>query len=580
MPHIDDPTGSDPDRVHDAARGPVEGEGELSVPIDLDDLDRIAPEVLTRGLPGRLIGVADWLLAADLDGHPWAQLLTAAVCHDVYRGDPRAAELVDAAWQRFDAEGDGQGQALSANVLANIALGQGDIAAAVSWWRRAGELLPEDDRLASSVAAHTSLDAYAAGDLATAIAAAREALVLAEGSGRPEDTVVPMVYLSMYAFCQGDLARAAQLTETADQQLRDLPEGRSRNDGALVSAFAGVVHAVRGNQAAADHAFTEALRRAERDDVPWYEMMARVLRADFTASWAPHRSLADARSGLAVAIAMGDEWWTGMARMALGSALAGTGDLRVAEATLREAVAELSNPLERGWAQLELGEVQLRSGDRNGARATLDEARAAFDVSGARYWAARAALTMGSADRDRGGRWLRLARATAADDPTYARLFAPVHELRIDVLGTPSITLDGESVSFITRHAELAVYLLALAGPVGLSCSDLAEALWPSVDERRAGPRLRTLLWQARNALGAEAWRVQRRGDRVYLDLDGVVVDVHTAALAMEEGSAAVATAGSDGSDVFDSARAARRDLDRGLLLGWDVTLPPSITTP
>ena len=127
--------------------------------------------------------------------------------------------------------------------------------------------------------------------------------------------------------------------------------------------------------------------------------------------------------------------------------------------------------------------------DRPAARAVLEEARAAFEAAGARYWATRASLAMGSADRDRGGRWLRLARSTAAADPAYDRLFTPSQALQIKVMGQPAVLLDGHRVDFLTRHAELATYLLAIAGPAGISAEELASALWPGVDERRTGPR-------------------------------------------------------------------------------------------
>ena len=72
---------------------------------ELAELDRIAPEALTRGLPARLVGEVDTLLAADFDGHPWSQLLAAAACHDAYRGDPRATHLVELAWDTFETVG-------------------------------------------------------------------------------------------------------------------------------------------------------------------------------------------------------------------------------------------------------------------------------------------------------------------------------------------------------------------------------------------------------------------------------------------------------------------------------------------
>ncbi len=556
----------------------------------LDELERAAPEVLTRGLPGRVIGQSDALLAADLDGRPWSQLLAAAVCHDVHRGDLRAQELVRAAWKGFEATGDRTGMGMAAHVRANLALGRGDIPAAVAWWRRAEELLGQGP-VRTAMVAHSSLDAYAKGDLAEAERCARDALLAADAAGDRRGTIVPLVYLALYAFCAGDLDRLDHVLRTAETTLAELSEPEARNDGALVAGFRGVLEAVRGNQAESDRHFAEGLRRADADDAPWYDAIVRTLRAEFSAPWAPHRSLLDARQARTDAERLGDRWWHGLARLAEGTALSELGQLDAARDVLVVAIDELSNPLERAWAQMQLGEVLLRCSERPAARAHLDLARQAFESAGARWWATRCALAMGSADRDRGGRWVQLARTTAAADPAYERLFEPAQDLRIDVMGRPSVVLDGDRVQFLTRHAELAVYLLAIAravGLAGLAPAELIATLWPGVDERRAGSRLRTVLWQARNALGAEAWRVQRRRDLVSIDLTGVAVDLRDELFARRERSAAAGLAAA-GDTVPDGQVRAAKPSGRGgdggmvavttdcLLTGWDVAFPPSL---
>jgi DNA-binding SARP family transcriptional activator len=98
--------------------------------------------------------------------------------------------------------------------------------------------------------------------------------------------------------------------------------------------------------------------------------------------------------------------------------------------------------------------------------------------------------------------------------------------LRIEVIGPPSVRIDGVPVRFATRHAELAVYLLALAGPAGIDAGTMGRWLWPSAPPHRWGPRLRTLLWQVRSALADEAWRLRRQGPAVVLDLARAEVDV------------------------------------------------------
>jgi DNA-binding SARP family transcriptional activator len=51
---------------------------------------------------------------------------------------------------------------------------------------------------------------------------------------------------------------------------------------------------------------------------------------------------------------------------------------------------------------------------------------------------------------------------------------------------------------------------------------ELTTLFWPEVPKDRQRARLRTLLWQVRNSLGADAWRVQRRRDLVVFDTTGV----------------------------------------------------------
>lgn len=118
--------------------------------------------------------------------------------------------------------------------------------------------------------------------------------------------------------------------------------------------------------------------------------------------------------------------------------------------------------------------------------------------------------------------------------------------LVISVIGPGSVTLGGEPVRFATRHAELAIYLLALAGADGMGRDELIGALWPGVESRAARPRLRTALWQIRRALCDHAWRIERERGLVVLALDGVNLDLR-------------------------AGHPISRD---GLLVGWNFSLP------
>jgi two-component SAPR family response regulator len=121
--------------------------------------------------------------------------------------------------------------------------------------------------------------------------------------------------------------------------------------------------------------------------------------------------------------------------------------------------------------------------------------------------------------------------------------------LSISVVGRGAVTVDGQPVRFATRHAELALYLLALAGSEGLGREDLIVALWPGVEPRGALPRLRTALWQVRRALGGHARRIERERGMVTLDLEGVELDV-------------------PGDGPIDRTQ---------LLIGWNFAMPPQL---
>lgn len=98
-------------------------------------------------------------------------------------------------------------------------------------------------------------------------------------------------------------------------------------------------------------------------------------------------------------------------------------------------------------------------------------------------------------------------------------MFARPGGLRVRVGSVPALKVDGEPVHLPTRHAELVIQLLAVAGPEGVPAPWLCLFTWPGTDSARSGPRLRTLLWQLRTALGPERWRIQRRGEDIVFDL-------------------------------------------------------------
>ena len=317
-------------------------------------------------------------------------------------------------------------------------------------------------------------------------------------------------WAAICAFWEGDFAHVEEL---------------GSDDGLEGELLRGAIHALRGDEPEADEAYERALELALAAGDPVLETSTRALRAQFMASFDPERSLDDSRLAEQLARSTNQDWWVAFARFTEAVALDSGGRFAEAAAAYEEAVSAIPTVLERAATELHFAEFSVRSGDKARAVALLDHVIPVFERANAKYWLTRALLARASVERDRGGRWLRQARSVAGDDPAYARLFVPIRGLSIRIGPSPSAVMGDEPVSFITRHAELALYALVMAGSDGVPADDLAGWLWPDSSLERSRPRLRTLLWQLRNGLGSEAWRVQRSRGMVGIELNGVDVE-------------------------------------------------------
>ncbi len=121
--------------------------------------------------------------------------------------------------------------------------------------------------------------------------------------------------------------------------------------------------------------------------------------------------------------------------------------------------------------------------------------------------------------------------------------------LTIRLHGVPSAHLGDRPVRLATRHAQLALYLLAIAGSDGIPGEQLIDTLWHGVAPHRGASSMRTMLWQMRRGLEHEAWRVRRHRGSVLLDVDGAQLD-------------------------FTPGEALHRDR---ILTGWSFRIPPAI---
>jgi DNA-binding SARP family transcriptional activator len=75
-------------------------------------------------------------------------------------------------------------------------------------------------------------------------------------------------------------------------------------------------------------------------------------------------------------------------------------------------------------------------------------------------------------------------------------------------------------------RSQLAASLLyALAGDGPQHTADLVATLWPICPVGAEASRLRTAIWDARRTLGTDAWRLERDGDSLYLNISGAQIE-------------------------------------------------------
>jgi tetratricopeptide (TPR) repeat protein len=335
----------------------------------------------------------------------------------------------------------------------------------------------------------------------------------------------PYALLSLTAFWAGDFTALDELLVSAPATVGPGPwPDEIAAQVVFQRSLGAVLSSLRGNRDDAERGFFDALALSGGQPVDEARVIAYSLRAAFASDGEPERALDDVGRARQLSSAVGNSELAAVASIGEGWALSELGQLEEAARVLQDATENLPDSLGRSVAQLRLAEVELMMGDRASARSSVDRARETFLKAEARYWAARAVLLTGSIDRDRGGRWLKLARELALPDLAYERLFLPEGALSIDLSAKSPVCRDGMPIVFLTRHAEAAVRLLAMSGSEGMSVQHIADVFWPDVPLDRQRARLRTLLWQARNSLGADAWRVQRQHDLVVFDRSGVDV--------------------------------------------------------
>ncbi|HEY5153396.1 MAG TPA: hypothetical protein VIJ47_01595, partial [Acidimicrobiales bacterium] len=171
----------------------------------------------------------------------------------------------------------------------------------------------------------------------------------------------------------------------------------------------------------------------------------------------------------------------------------------------------------------------LATGDQPGAAERADEAVRSLEPTGASFFLSEALLLLADTDPVRAPDAIERARQLRNDDAAYARLWAARPNLRVQVLGRAAVSVGSTPVRFRTSRAELLVLMLTLAGGRGIDSGKVAAALWPGGAAAKVASNLSTATYDARQALGSEAWRLHRSGSQLWLDLDGAYVDLDEA---------------------------------------------------
>ena len=101
-------------------------------------------------------------------------------------------------------------------------------------------------------------------------------------------------------------------------------------------------------------------------------------------------------------------------------------------------------------------------------------------------------------------------------------------------MGDPRVSVDGDPITFATRHATCALVWLCVADGARVPVAQMGAALWPTAAESRLAGRVATMTWQIRRSLGDAAHLVVRTPDALRVDPSMVSVDLLEARFAAQ----------------------------------------------
>jgi tetratricopeptide (TPR) repeat protein len=517
-----------------------------------DALDRHGRALVLDSRSHELVAILPHVRNLDLADHPYAQIFVGLLANSTVPKDVDLAfTMIDEATATFTARDDDAGLAEVLWVRGMVLLGMGDLAGASKAWKQSIDMDPPSPQVDALSLANLAYGSFCEnGDVEDGLTLVATAVASARARGNRRGEGVALSYTGYLQIQTGRFELAEQSFLLAHDAFS--LEAEPPYEWPMTFAGLGSLAGIRGQAIEADTAFLRGILLARQMQNTRYEAIVRLLRADYTMSHDARRAHADCRFAEKTFSAVDDRRWASMARRVRADVALAAGEIETAQLLAEQLLPRLDNPIEHSRCLLTAARAHLRAGNTDTAALRAGQAVAELSPTGASFVLVEALLLLAECDPVRAPAAIAQARSLTTDDPGFGQLWAARPTLQVRVLGRQSIRVGDTELRFRTSRAEHLILILALAGGRGVSADIVSESLWPGADAVKRPSNLSTAIYDARQALGSEAWRLHRSGSQFWLDLDGAVVD-YDDAMRRSRG-----TGPRDGSEPVDHAEADR----------------------
>jgi tetratricopeptide (TPR) repeat protein len=489
----------------------VDAEAE---PIE-DALERMARARVLAGEVDDFLVCLDELAELEFADHPNASLLVGRLMQRSHRLPGRAVLLATQARTAFAVAGDGEGLRLTDVLLGDLAWQRGEVLAADAHWSSAMERAEIGSPAGGLLTLRAAADYLAAGDTDRTIPRAHEAYAATLVDRSEADEALATLFAGLVVLDTGDLERASDALQRADELFRELESEEEMGMWPIVPIGLGEIAARRGDATAARSHFARSEQMATRLSRPALLVAARAMPMIHLTVLDPAPSIEMAESLVEHAESTQVHWFArqladrGLVEVYLA---AGRHDLAAAQAA--RCLERAGNPLLRAKCQLLAGRIDLKRGEHGAAAATLSEAVGVFLSLGASLCAVEALLILTEADPPRAAEYLGLAFDHTSPELAFARQWEGRSPLVVTVGPDAEVSFElaGETLRLGNKGERLLAEIVR-TGPTGLHWEQAAAALWPDeADTDRIKSRLTSLTGLVRGRLGPEGWRLRRDG--------------------------------------------------------------------